>query len=75
VEDKYLSLAQLARHIGLSRRTLQTHVTNPTDPIPSFKLGGKRLVCLREFNAWLERRREKHLDLDSVVAEVLRRRP
>jgi hypothetical protein len=48
----------------LSRRTLQRHLADPTDPIPHFKPGGKILVRQSEFDRWMERHRA------SAAAEV-----
>ncbi len=42
---------------GLSRRTLQTLVNDDTDPLPSYRVGGKLLVRRSEFDAWMARRK------------------
>ena len=62
--DPYLTLGALASYSGLSRRTLQRHLADPTDPIPHFKPDGKILVRRSEFDRWMERRRA------SAAAEV-----
>jgi excisionase family DNA binding protein len=62
--DPYLTLGALASYSGLSRRTLQRHLADPTDPIPHFKPGGKILVRQSEFDRWMERHRA------SAAAEV-----
>lgn len=55
--DPYLSLNALVGYCHLSRRTLQALVNDPTDPLPSFRVGGKILVRRSEFDQWISRRR------------------
>jgi excisionase family DNA binding protein len=57
--DLYLSLRGLAGYSSLSRRTLQALVNDASDPIPSYRVGGKILVRKSEFDAWLSRRRNQ----------------
>ncbi len=57
--DPYLSLKALACYSALSRRTLQKHLSDPYDPIPSYRVGGKVLVRRSEFDAWMARRRNE----------------
>jgi len=57
--DPYLSLKGLAGYASLSRRTLQDLVNDTSDPIPSFRVGGKILVRKSEFDKWLARRRNR----------------
>ncbi len=55
--DPYLGMAALAAYVGLSRRTVQNLVTDPTDPLPTYRVGGKLLARRSEVDAWMTRRR------------------
>ncbi len=57
--DPYLGTAALAAYLGLSRRTVQTLVTDPNDPLPSYRVGGKLLARRSEVDAWMARRRNR----------------
>ncbi len=57
--DPCLSLRGLADYCSLSRRTLQALVNDTSDPIPSYRVGGKLLVKRSEFDAWMTRRRNR----------------
>jgi excisionase family DNA binding protein len=54
--DPWLSLKGLAGYSSLSRRTLQDLVNDTSDPIPSYRVGGKILVRKSEFDRWMSRR-------------------
>jgi excisionase family DNA binding protein len=70
--DPYLTLRALASYSGLSRRTLQRHLADLTEPIPHFKLGGKILVRRSEFDRWMERHRASETaDVADLVNAVL----
>ncbi len=60
--DPYLSMRALAAYSALSRRTLQTLVNDPMDPIPSYRVGRKILVRPSEFDAWMARRRDRRAE-------------
>lgn len=55
--DPWLSLKGLAGYSSLSRRTIQDLVNDPSDPLPSYRVGAKILVRKSEFDAWMARRR------------------
>lgn len=57
--DPYLTIRALSGYTGLSRRTLQSLVNDPLDPLPSYRVGGKILVRRSEFDAWMARRRNR----------------
>jgi excisionase family DNA binding protein len=57
--DPYLSMKALADYSSLSRRTLQDLVNDTSDPIPSFRVGGKLLVRKSDFDRWMGRRRNQ----------------
>lgn len=66
-EDRYFRLADLARYSTLSVRQLQRFLTDPVDPLPSFHVGGHRLVHKREFDRWLQLRRERAAAVTAVL--------
>lgn len=57
--DPYLGMAALADYLGLSRRTIQNLVTDPTDPLPTYRVGAKLLARRSEVDAWMARRRNR----------------
>ena len=57
--DPFLSMNGLAAYSSLSRRTLQNLLSDPLDPLPSYRVGGKLLVRRSEFDAWMGRRRNR----------------
>ena len=62
----YLGWQDLSDYASCSKRWLQNHL-----PISlRFRLNGKVLVRVSEFDSWIERYREGQ-DLDRVLAEVL----
>ncbi len=78
--DLFLSLKGLAGYSSLSRRTLQDLVNDTSDPLPSYRVGGKILIRKSEFDRWMSRRRNRkpqaalHLAHADTVA-LLRARP
>jgi excisionase family DNA binding protein len=70
--DGYLDLAALSRVAGLSVRTLRDHIHDSTDPIPSYRVGGKILVRRAEFHEWMGRHRYSTTTVDGIVGDVLR---
>jgi excisionase family DNA binding protein len=69
--DGYLGLTALATYAGLSVRTLRARLRDAHDPLPSYRVGGKRLVKRSEFEAWMARRRAT-VRVDAIVDDVLR---
>lgn len=55
--DPWLDLRALTNYLSLSRRTLQNLVTDPTDPLPTYRVGVKLLARRGEVDAWMTRRR------------------
>lgn len=71
--DPFLSLEALASYSGLSRRKLRDYLTDPTHPLPCYRIGGKILVRRSEYDAWAATYRQVGLpDVDRIVSEVLR---
>jgi hypothetical protein len=78
--DPYLSLKGLAGYASLSRRLLSSLINDTSDPLPSFRVGGKILVRKSDFDRWMARRRNrKALDAARLAAAdaaaLLRARP
>ncbi len=57
--DPWLDLRALASYLSLSRRTLQDLVNDPTDPLPTYRVGAKLLARRSEVDAWMARRRNR----------------
>jgi len=71
--DPFLSLKALATYSGLSVRTLRDYLTDPVNPLPHYRVGGKILVRRSEFDRWIDTYRQRgHRDVAHVVDEVLR---
>lgn len=71
--DPFLSLKALAVYSGLSVRTLREYLTDPENPLPCYRVGGKILVRRSEFDAWMIRYRQVgRIDVNRVVSDVLR---
>ena len=71
--DPYMPLTALASYAGLSKRKLSEYLTDPSHPLPRYRVGGKVLVRRSEFDAWIARFREVgRADVNKLVADVLR---
>lgn len=71
--DPYMSLQHLSTYSGLSIRTLRKALTDPAHPLPHYRPGGgKVLVRLSDFDAWMTRFRCEGPDLDGLVSEIAR---
>ena len=54
MEREYLSLTELARYSGLSKRTLRKHIeADPAVALPHYPIGGKIMVRRAEYDAWV----------------------
>lgn len=54
---QWLTIDQLARELGMSRRTIQNRLCNGASMPPSYKIGRSRLFQRDEVDAWIERSR------------------
>ena len=71
--DPFLGLKALAAYSSLSVRTLRTFVTAPEHPLPHYRIGGRLLVRVSEYDAWTRRYRQLgDVDVDHIVAETMR---
>jgi hypothetical protein len=75
---KYLSLTDLSKFSSLSVKTLRSYLLHQVHPLPHYRLPGKILVKIDDFEAWLTRYRHtapKPLDLDhemnALASEIL----
>jgi hypothetical protein len=70
--DELRDLRRLSSHSNLSVRKLRDCINAPVDPLPAYKVGGKILVRLSEFDRWMARRRYSAPTVDVIVDDVLR---
>lgn len=71
-ETEYVDLQALSKMLGLSVRTIRTYISDPVDPLPAIRLGGKMIVSLRALHDYLDRHRVQPADIDSIVNETVR---
>lgn len=71
--DPYLSLRGLASYSSLSVRTLRGYLSDPLRPLPCYKIGGKIVVRISEFDTWLAAHRETTpaVDVRAIVDGML----
>lgn len=71
-QPDYIDLAELAKRLPLSRRAIRTHVHDPICPLPAMRVGGKLVFRWTSVVAWLEQHRVESLDIDQLLADVLK---
>ncbi len=64
VSPTYLTWVGLARYSSCSKRWLQSHVPHSL----RFRVGGKVLIRVREFDVWIEQHRD--LSVDRIIEEL-----
>jgi len=69
--DKFASVGDIATRLGVSHRTVRTFLNTSDDPLPSFKVGGRRRVRERDFESWIERRRFHPANPDEIADAIL----
>lgn len=70
LKDQYLDLKGLEAYSALKVPTLRDYIKS--GDLPAFKVKGKILIKLSEFDAWLENYRiNKKKDINNIVDEVL----
>jgi len=76
VTKEYLKVAELSYYSGISQRTLHTHLKDPVNPIPHFRVGtAGRIIRIKksEFDEWMDSQRATQDDgIDELIAEVLK---
>jgi hypothetical protein len=71
LKDRLFDLRGLSVYSTLGVSTLRDHIRK--DGLPCFKIGGKILVKLSEFDKWLEGYRlHKGRDINSIADDVMR---
>src|SRR5262245_31469711 len=53
IEDRYMTVRVLAAYSGMSVRTLRSHLSRTSRPLPHYRVGGKVLVKQSEFDEWM----------------------
>ena len=68
-KDQYFDLRGLSAYSSMKVPTLRDHIRKG---LPCFKCGGKLLIRMSEFDAWLEKFRiNKEQDLETLVEDVM----
>jgi len=71
--DPFLPLAALASYSGMSVRKLRDYLSDLTHPLPCYRVGGKILIRVSEFDAWIGAYRSRgRLDVTAIVDDILR---
>jgi len=53
LEDRYLTLDELAHYAGLSRRTLERYLRDPVHPIKAYRVGKAVRVRKSDYDHWI----------------------
>jgi excisionase family DNA binding protein len=69
MDDRYLSLKQLALYSSVSESKLRDLLRE----IPHFRIGRKIIVRRSEFDLWVRERRRQHSRVSPFVARFMRR--
>jgi hypothetical protein len=71
--DPFLGLPALARYSSLSVRKLRDYLQDPTNPLAHFRVGGKVLVRVSEFDRWIAAYRARaDARVGRIVDDVIR---
>jgi excisionase family DNA binding protein len=54
-EPKYISMPDAALRLGVSAKFIEKNVLAKTNPLPSFKLGRRRLISIEQLDEWMMR--------------------
>ena len=69
LKDQYFDLKGASAYSSLAISTLREHIRKG---LPAFKVGGKILIRLSEFDRWMERHRvNRDQDLTSIIDSVI----
>jgi hypothetical protein len=73
VLDPLLRLPALARYSSISVRKLREYLQAPSHPLPYFRVGGRVLVRVSEFDRWLTAYRGRaNAEVGVIVDDVVR---
>jgi len=70
-QPEWLDLEALTQYACVSERTLRDWIHKPADPLPAVRVRSKILVRRSVFDRWLEAHRVKHIDVGSIVDEMI----
>jgi hypothetical protein len=71
--DPFLGLSALAAYSNLSVRKLREYLQAPGHPLPHYRVGGKVLVRVSEFDRWIMAYRGRaDTRVDAIVDDVVR---
>ena len=74
IQPEWLSLRGLGEYAQVSERTLRGWIHSPADPLPAAQVGGKILICRRDFDSWMRRHRiipAESVDVDAIVKGIV----
>lgn len=66
-KDVYINVETLSEWSSLSIRTIRDHLSDPVNPIPYYKVGGRILISWPEFKRWMEGFKVKSSDIDEIL--------
>jgi len=76
IEKEYLTIAELAKYVSISQRTLRDHLKDPINPIPHFRIGtAGRIIRIKksEFDEWMKSQKATQgNEIDAILADVLK---
>jgi excisionase family DNA binding protein len=70
-QPEWLDLKALQRYACVSERTIRGWIHDGVNPLPAVRVGRKMLVRRSVFDCWLEGHAVKHVDVDSIVSEIM----
>ena len=65
--DVYVNVETLAEWSSLSVRNIREHLSDPVNPIPYYKVGGRILISWPEFKSWMESFKVKSSDISDIL--------
>ena len=71
-EDCFLDLKRLSERTSIGVSSLRDHMKSPSHPLPSYRVRGKILVNWLEFKEWIAAFRNKPLDLNKMVDDIMK---
>ncbi|MFZ0418740.1 MAG: helix-turn-helix domain-containing protein [Candidatus Sulfotelmatobacter sp.] len=68
---EWLDLRSLCQYACVSERTLREWIHRIVEPLPAVRVGCKIPVRRSEFDRWLAAHQVKHIDVGSIVDELV----
>jgi excisionase family DNA binding protein len=74
VTAEYVSVLDAGKLIGLHERSVWALLSDKDDPIPTYKIGRRRLIKVADLREWMERRRTEvpPSKVERIVEDVMR---